>query len=596
MADSPIKDADGVVRCVVFSDGRQLPDTAGIVSISVQRAANMIPSARLVLLDGDMPTGEFPLSDAAVLKPGARIKIEAGYDNAQQTLFEGVVVKHALQISGDNSSRLIIECRDLAAKMSVGRNNANYIDQKDSDIISTLIGAHGLTADVTATDLQYGELVQYYCSDWDFMLARAEANGLVVIVTDGKVAVKAPDTGSAAVLKVTYGLDLMEFDAEIDARTQLKQVQAVCWDPKTQQALESAVAPPAGLNEQGDLTSAALAAVLGLATYRLQSGAALPKAALTQWAKAQQLKSGLARIRGRMKFDGSAKATLGKLIELGGVGARFNGSVLVSALEHRIEGGNWWTEVHFGMSPAWFTERSDVMAPSAGGWLPGVPGLHIGVVTKLDGDPQGEQRIQVKVPVLQARTEVLWARLLQFHASNAFGACFVPEVGDEVVLGYFNNDPSHPVVLGSLYSSKHAPAQALAAQNDIKSIVTRCKSKLEFDEKNKVITVTTPGNNKVVLSDTGKSILLQDQNGNKVGLAPGGITLDSPKDIKVTAQGSITIDATGPLSLSSKADVQAQGLNVAIEAQVGFTAKGSASAELSAAGQTTVKGALVMIN
>jgi hypothetical protein len=42
--------------------------------------------------------------------------------------------------------------------------------------------------------------------------------------------------------------------------------------------------------------------------------------------------------------------------------------------------------------------------------------------------------------------------------------------------------------------------------------------------------------------------------------------------------------------------VKSQGLNVACEAQVGFTGKGSATAELSAAGQTTVKGAIVMIN
>lgn len=101
--------------------------------------------------------------------------------------------------------------------------------------------------------------------------------------------------------------------------------------------------------------------------------------------------------------------------------------------------------------------------------------------------------------------------------------------------------------------------------------------------------MTTPGNNKVVLSDTHESILLQDQNGNKVVLAPGGITLESPKDIRVTAKGSITLDAVGPLSLSSKADVQVQGLNVALEAQVGFAAKGSASVELSAAGRPSSK-------
>jgi hypothetical protein len=37
-------------------------------------------------------------------------------------------------------------------------------------------------------------------------------------------------------------------------------------------------------------------------------------------------------------------------------------------------------------------------------------------------------------------------------------------------------------------------------------------------------------------------------------------------------------------------------LNVNCEAQVGFAGKGSATAELSAAGQTTVKGGMVMIN
>jgi hypothetical protein len=37
-------------------------------------------------------------------------------------------------------------------------------------------------------------------------------------------------------------------------------------------------------------------------------------------------------------------------------------------------------------------------------------------------------------------------------------------------------------------------------------------------------------------------------------------------------------------------------LNVQATAQVGLTAKGTASAELSASGQTTVKGAMVMIN
>ena len=72
--------------------------------------------------------------------------------------------------------------------------------------------------------------------------------------------------------------------------------------------------------------------------------------------------------------------------------------------------------------------------------------------------------------------------------------------------------------------------------------------------------------------------------------------LDSPKDISISAKGKITLDAVGQISISSKADVKTAGMNINNTAQVGFVAKGSASAELSASGQTTVKGAVVMIN
>jgi len=159
-----------------------------------------------------------------------------------------------------------------------------------------------------------------------------------------------------------------------------------------------------------------------------------------------------------------------------------------------------------------------------------------------------------------------------------------------------NNDPSHPVILGSLYSSKRKPPYDLTAENYTKAIVTKSELKVEFDDENKVLTIVTPASNTIVISDKDKSILLQDETGNKVELSTSGIVLDSPKDISITATGKITLDATGEVGISSKADVSVSGLNVTAEADVGFTGKGSATAELSASGQTTVKGAMVMIN
>jgi hypothetical protein len=66
--------------------------------------------------------------------------------------------------------------------------------------------------------------------------------------------------------------------------------------------------------------------------------------------------------------------------------------------------------VAFGLAPEWLAERTDVVAPPASGFSPGVEGLQVGVVKKLDQDPEGEHKIQVALPVLQAETEGVWAR------------------------------------------------------------------------------------------------------------------------------------------------------------------------------------------
>lgn len=587
--------ADGALRVSISAAGKTLT-ALPIMSVTVRRAINRIPWAEIVLQDGDMPTGSFELSDADTFVPGADVVVSAGFGSEETTLFTGVVMRHGVKIDGASDARLVIECRDKAAKMTIGRNNANYLQQKDSDIMSTLIGNHGLSADVQSTTTQYDELVQFYCSDWDFMLARADANGLLVNVDAGKVSVQPPSTSGSAALSVSWGLDLMSFEADIDARNQFEAVQAASWDPKQQAVALGDSATPVSLNVQGNLDGDTLAQVASPATYVLQTGTAQPAATLTTWAKATQQKAALARVRGRMRLLGNATVVPDSLIEVKGVGTRFNGSVYVSAVEHRLANGNWISEVEFGLRPEWHVERSDVMAPANGGLLPGVSGLQIGVVLKLDGDPEGEERIQVKLPVLQAQTEGVWARLLQFYASNAFGAFFLPEVGDEVLIGYLNADPSHPLVLGSLYSSSRKPPYVIEAENNTKAIVTRCLHKIEFNEQDKIITIITPGKNQVVLDDKNQSILVQDQNNNSVKLSSSGIDLTSQSDIKLTAKGGVTISANAAINLESQADVKATGLNVNCEAQIGFVGKGSATAELSASGQTTVKGAMVMIN
>ena len=595
MPVSPEDATDGPVRVTISCDG---DDQEGLplISLTVRHALNTVSSARLVIADGDMPEGKLPLSDGERFKPGTAIVVKAGYGDVESSIFSGIVVRHGFKISGNNFSRLEVECRHAACKMTLGRHCAHFVDQTDSAVIETLIGNAGLSADVGSTSVTHKELVQHNCSDWDFMLARADAMGLVVQCADGKVSVNAPDFSTAATLAVTWGTDLIDFAADIDARQQWTSVQANSWSPAQQGLLQGTAASPLAANAQGDLDGSTLAKVASPATYALQSAAPQTKDVLDAWAKAAQMKAALARIRGHVSFQGCATALPGSLLTVNGVGARFSGDVYLSVVQHDVSDGNWSCHAEFGMPPDWHMERTDIHSPSTAGLVPGIHGLHIGVVKKLDEDPEGEQRIQVELPYLQVETPGIWARLAQGHASSGFGHFFLPEVGDEVVLGFFNDDPGHPVILGSLYSSSRTPPYALAAENNTKAIVTRCKHRIEFNEEDKIITIETPAKNTLVLDDKDQSVLLKDQNGNSIKLSSAGIALDSPKDIKLTAQGGITLTATTGMKLDCQADIQAQGLNITAQAQVAFTGKGSATAELSASGQTTVKGALVMIN
>ena len=128
MANSPEMEGGGLVRMTLYCEGEAIPGVLEVISVTVRKAVNRIPVAEIVVRDGDMPDQSFQVSDAAYFKPGAAIKINAGYDASEATIFEGIVIRHGIKISSDNYSRLVVECRDKAVAMTVGRKNANYVD------------------------------------------------------------------------------------------------------------------------------------------------------------------------------------------------------------------------------------------------------------------------------------------------------------------------------------------------------------------------------------------------------------------------------------------------------------------------------------
>lgn len=596
MAQSPLLNTDGVCEFQVFCNGKELPTEYSLISADITFHLNSIPKATIVLADGDMSTASFPISDQDLLVPGAEIKITAGFNLKQKELFKGIVVKHGVSIGQNGNSYLNLECRDKSVAMTCARKNAHFVDKSDKEIITKLIKNYGLKSEVNINGPKHKELTQYYCSDWDFVLLRAEANSCFVSVYDEKIRIEEIRPLNSAKICLTWGKDIISFKADMDALNQVSNVQARAWD-LGKLDMVSTDAPQKSFVKQGDIDGKKMADVLKIKESLLQSGASLSAEELKIWAKAEQSKRELSKIRGFATCMGTNEFELGSVVELNGVGKHFCGNALISGIRHRLKAGSFKTEVSFGMDNEWFVEKYKTVSPLASGLNSGINGLLPGIVLKLDGDPEKQNRIQVKIPLMKNETEGIWARLGSPYASKDFGSFFVPEVGDEVVLGFFNADPSSPVILGSLYSSGRNSPKQIESENNIKTLVTRSKITVEFDEKKKAFSLKTPDERSVVLSDEDKLIAISDKNGNKIEFSDNGIAITSPKDISISSKAGVKIDAVQDIANTSKSgNVKAEGLNVELNAKASFTAKGNVSAEVSSSGKMTVKGAMVMIN
>lgn len=582
MANERVVPTPGFQNLITFSiliDGNQIPDRVGVVSIVVHKEVNRIPTAIVVLDDGDVAELDFTLSNEELFIPGKRIEISAGYDSVNTRIFKGIIVKHAIKIKASGRSVLNIECKASAVKMTVGRKSKYFYEMKDSEVIEAIIGNYSIDFNIGDTSTTHAELVQYHCTDWDFMLNRAEVNGKICLIDNEKIEITDPDFNQKPALRLSYGISILEFEAEMDARLQYKEVKSKAWDYGNQEMIEVDASTPA-IVENGNLSASQLAGVIGLDVFSLQHGGKADSAELQAWADAQLLRNRMAKVQGRVKCQGTALVNPGDLIELQGVGNRFNGKVFVSAIQHHIADGNWLTEIQFGFNPEWFTEKFDISHPEASGLFPAIKGLQVGLVTQLEQDPDGEDRILVRLPVINQQEQGIWARVASLDAGEGRGAFFRPEIGDEVIVGFINADPGEAVVLGMLHSSaKPAPITA-SDDNHEKGFVTRSKMKLIFDDDKKSILLETPKGNKILLSEAEGAINIEDENGNKIQMNSNGISIESTTDINIKAGRNLNIESN----------------NLTLKANAQLKAKGAAGAELSASGTTVVKGAIVQIN
>jgi uncharacterized protein involved in type VI secretion and phage assembly len=348
----------------------------------------------------------------------------------------------------------------------------------------------------------------------------------------------------AAVAQLQHGLESVELALEIDASDQWAGIAARAWDIANQGPTEETDAEDPGV-VVGNLDASAFAPALGGDAGALVHPAVVVEGELAAWATSRLARSRLSLLRGTAAMPGRVDLAPHDVVELVGIGDRFNGDAVISGVTHRIDRTGWRTELRFGLAPEAFALRPDIPDVLAGGLLPPVAGLHIGVVADYEEDELGEHRIKVQLSTLDTDEGAVFARVARPDAGADRGFAFWPEPGDEVVVGFINGDPRQAIILGSLYSSANAPPEAVGPPNEdnfVRAMVSREGLTIAFDDEDKIVTVETPGGNSVVLDDKAKAITLTDQHGNTITLDENGITLTSIKNFTIDASnGDVVI-------------------------------------------------------
>ena len=144
-----------------------------------------------------------------------------------------------------------------------------------------------------------------------------------------------------------------------------------------------------------------------------------------------------------------------------------------------------------------------------------------------NADPQGKGRVRVRMNWQTDGMQTGWVRVMTPDGGSSSdvksnrGFVFIPEVGDQVLLGFRHGDPARPYVLGSLFNG--TTGNGGGSNNSIKSLKTRSGIS-------------------VILNDDNKSLAIKDAGGSSIHLdGNGNILLNAPKNIQINAGNNMSL-------------------------------------------------------
>ena len=559
-----------------------------ITSLKVDLALNM--TGRGVIRFDD--AGYVVSSDTGNFGAGGEIEIGAG----TVTVFSGEITGVEL-VHHRGLVDFVVTFDDKTYKMGLGNQVRTFLQQTASDIVSTIAREYGLQAAVDSTTEQIGYLIEAG-SDLELLNALAENEGYDWWVSGGTLNFKAP-AGGTEVSVFTLDDDMIDFSVRATA-IHPGATTVSGWAVSTKQQLSNtASGTSTELNPDAALVTGFVSAS-DLSSFNSlldasRSPASQSSATSMSTSLAQRWVTQAVTARGTVPM--SPAVVLGAAVGVANAGPS-SGKYIVTELQHSYSASGFITRFVSG------DRRPARLVDSLGGDGRRAPqlGLMVGVVTQVSTESgSAAAMVKLKFPALSDAVESNWARVATVGGGPSRGVTFLPEVNDEVLVGFEQGDLTRPVVLGGLFNGRDSMADSGVESGAVnrRRITSRTGHSIELGDgtgnANLYIALALAGaQHTIKMSKEALDITVPNNLPVSIKAGNNGIVFDN--------QGNITIQGQ-KIVLKATQDVEIAGLNVTTKANVKaetsatqLMLKANATAELSAGGITSVKGAMVAIN
>jgi phage protein D len=495
---------------------------------------------------------------------------------------------------------LVVAAHDKSHRLGRATAVTTYLEMTYSDVVRKVASTCGLAVEVDSTMLKVEYLLQVD-SDLGLITEMARRAGFDWWVDSGTLKFKKPT--SAPVVKLKLHEELRSFSVRatghrpdkftVDGWDRQKQAQVTA-NATTSSAPVKASSPVAKL-------VATPSSAFGEAVVLTAGISAATQGEADQLSKALAQRAAACAVTARGVADGNSHIKLGSVIDVDDAGP-LSGKYPVTKVEHVYGTGIAFT-TKFVAGDRRPTSLVDMLSGAKGTAAPATQhaGLVVGEVTNIN-DPLKLGRVKVRFPGLSSKDESAWARLVAVGGGKSRGNVFIPEVHDEVLVGFEAGDPRQPVVIGGLYGDKSSiPAWGVGTDGKVESraMTSRLGHVMELKDG------TTPATQYVMLQLAGQKhtfrvakdkVDLEVPAGTPVNVKAGStlIAFSDSGDIKIEGM-NISIKATQNLTVEAlKADVKATTqLNLEGSAQAAITSK---MVKVDGSATTMISGGVVKIN